>query len=134
MDARKTTDLRLRDAGIKQPQCSATAKSGTQCKKRAVTGSTVCGTHGGLAPQVREAGLRRTEEAVRSRYEKALKVLDQALEEGDYGVAWKFFNAMAALEGVLDKGSKPSEPEVELKVIGVDGRPVDKAWAPYASV
>ena len=45
-------------------QCTAkSTRSGNRCKKYAVRGATVCGTHGGSAPQVRDAARRRTEDA-----------------------------------------------------------------------
>lgn len=44
--------------------CTATAKkTGQRCKANPVAGSTVCRLHGGSAPQVRKAGLRRLQQA-----------------------------------------------------------------------
>lgn len=40
-------------------RCTANAKSGGRCKNPVVPGTTVCRFHGGAAPQVRDAGLRR---------------------------------------------------------------------------
>lgn len=46
-------------------RCTATSpRNGRQCLAYAVTGATVCSAHGGLAPQVREAGRRRWREHV----------------------------------------------------------------------
>ena len=42
------------------PRCKAKShRSGERCRHCPVTGSTVCQTHGGLAPQVKRAGVRR---------------------------------------------------------------------------
>lgn len=47
-----------------QVQCTATAKStGRRCTRWAVKGTKVCQVHGGVAPQVREKGLQRVQEA-----------------------------------------------------------------------
>lgn len=39
--------------------CTAHTSSGKPCKRWAIVGGTVCPTHGGSAPQVREAARRR---------------------------------------------------------------------------
>lgn len=44
------------------PQCKATARSGSRCKRRPIAGGTVCSMHGGKAPQVVDAARRRLEE------------------------------------------------------------------------
>lgn len=43
--------------------CTATSRSGNQCKLPAVPGATVCRVHGGAAPQVKAAANRRLEYA-----------------------------------------------------------------------
>jgi len=43
------------------PRCGAIKRNGEQCKNAAVSGTTVCRSHGGAAPQVRAAGKRRKE-------------------------------------------------------------------------
>lgn len=44
-------------------RCTAhSSRTRQRCKKAAVAGATVCGTHGGSAPQVRNAGRRRAAE------------------------------------------------------------------------
>lgn len=59
-------------------QCSAhSTRSGEQCRKAAIRGGTVCRTHGGGAPQVREAARRRLLELV----DPALAVLEQAMRQ-----------------------------------------------------
>lgn len=42
-------------------QCTATNNAGARCGKYAMRGSTVCGSHGGRAPQVRKAAQERIE-------------------------------------------------------------------------
>lgn len=44
-------------------QCTAHRRDGEQCRTHAVTGTTVCRMHGGSAPAVKAAGLRRAHEA-----------------------------------------------------------------------
>jgi len=131
MDARE--DLRLRDIGIHQPQCKATAKSGNQCKKRAVTGALVCATHGGGAPQVKAAGIKRTKELIEERLTKAWNVVDLALDDGDTNIAWKIIAAKAALDArEEEKENKATQDAGELIVLDEKGRKVDPAWAVYA--
>lgn len=46
------------------PRCTArSSRTGERCRKRPMVGSTVCYTHGGMAPQVRNAAERRRAEA-----------------------------------------------------------------------
>lgn len=40
-------------------QCTATARSGDQCRRASTPGATVCHFHGGAAPQVKRAAARR---------------------------------------------------------------------------
>jgi hypothetical protein len=44
-------------------RCSAHNRSGEQCRKWAIKGGSVCGTHGGSTPQVKDAAVRRVQEA-----------------------------------------------------------------------
>ena len=56
-------------------RCGARAKrTGERCKKRALKGATVCGTHGAGARQVKEAAQRRHHEA------QAIKLASQMVE------------------------------------------------------
>lgn len=125
-------DLRLRDAGIKQAQCSATNRAGVQCKRHSVTGATVCATHGGRAPQVRDAGLRRTADEIQNRMTKAWSVIDDALDEGNTDIAWKLISAKATLEARAEEAKAEAENIGEVAVLDSKGRPVDPAWAQYA--
>lgn len=50
---------------VPSKRCSAkSSRTGEPCKKYAIVGGTVCDTHGGRAPQVREAARRRIESMV----------------------------------------------------------------------
>ncbi len=60
-------------------QCTATNKrTGQQCGRAAISGGSVCWVHGGAAPQVRAAALRR----IHSLVDPALEVLAEAMEQG----------------------------------------------------
>lgn len=49
------------DAGThERPRCTArSSRTGAPCRRWPIDGGTVCGTHGGRAPQVKEAALAR---------------------------------------------------------------------------
>lgn len=57
-------------------KCSAHTSSGRPCKRWAIVGGTVCPTHGGSAPQVREAARRRITDMVLSNLSTAQRLID----------------------------------------------------------
>lgn len=66
---------------VSSQRCTAHSKSGRQCSKWAIKGSTVCNTHGGSAPQVKAAAQRR--ETARVEEQKALTIIEQYGTIGD---------------------------------------------------
>lgn len=66
------------DASIESPldrKCKAIKKDGVQCGKWAIKGATVCGTHGGSAPQVRRSARARLLELVDPALAELSKIL-----------------------------------------------------------
>lgn len=60
------------------PLCTAkSSQSGKPCKRHAIAGGTVCPTHGGSAPRVKEAAKRRLLELV----DPALAVLARSMKQ-----------------------------------------------------
>jgi hypothetical protein len=58
-------------------RCSArSSQTGEQCRKASILGGTVCASHGGSAPQVREAANRRLLAAVDPAIDRLLELLD----------------------------------------------------------
>jgi hypothetical protein len=59
--ARKTHREEWWESGAKPGvrRCLAQLRTGTQCRTEAIQGSTVCGKHGGLAPQVQKRAKER---------------------------------------------------------------------------
>ena len=77
------------------------ARTGLPCRQHAISGGTVCVTHGGSAGHVREAARRRLEAMVFP----ALAVLRKLIDEAD-GDGVK----LAAVKDILDRaGLKPSD-------------------------
>lgn len=72
-------------AGLRwRVRCRAHRKSGERCKRYAIAGGWVCMAHGGAAPQVRAAALRRLEEgAARALALRTLGRLQAQRQEGD---------------------------------------------------
>lgn len=83
--------------------CSAvSSQTGEPCRKPPIRGASVCASHGGSAPQVRDAARRRMLEAV----EPALVRLRELIDSQDERVA------LQAIRLVLDRAGVVSEPEV----------------------
>jgi len=58
-------------------RCTAHSSSGERCKKAAILGGNVCQTHGGGAPQVRAAAMRRLEAAAEKATERLIQLSEQ---------------------------------------------------------
>lgn len=88
-------------------QCTATLRdgSGTPCRKNAITGATVCGSHGGSAPQVRAAAQRRLLEAADP---VAARLVHLALNAEDERVQ------LAACRDLLDRIAVNSPKQIEV--------------------
>jgi len=79
-------------------RCTAkSSRTGERCRKYAIQGATVCGTHGGKAPQVRRAAARRVvlDEASR------LGLLDAAPIEDPVSALMNLGGEAVALVGAL---------------------------------
>lgn len=83
-------------------RCTATStQSGERCKRAPILGGTVCATHGGSAPQVRDAAHRRLLELV----DPALVRLHDLLASADERVA------LQAVRLVLDRAGIPTDDD-----------------------
>lgn len=92
--------------------CSAvSSQSGEPCRKPPIRGATVCASHGGSAPQVREAAKRRLLEAV----DPALARLCDLVHSPDERVA------LQAIRLVLDRAGIIVEPEVVITAEMIEG-------------
>src|SRR5438876_7944095 len=103
-------------AANKTPRCSArSSRTGQPCKKAAITGMRVCRTHGGAAPQVRDAARLRMVFLL----DPGLKRLASILKHGDDS------HALAAIKVVLDRNELYGygvEHEAPAQVIAVQTR------------
>lgn len=62
-------------------RCTAHRKNGDQCKNAAIKGGNVCRVHGGSAPQVKAAALRRIQEAADPIAAEMIRLAQQAESE-----------------------------------------------------
>ena len=103
-------------AANKMPRCTAhSSRTGQPCKKAAITGMKVCRSHGGGAPQVREAARLRMVFLL----DPGLKRLASILKHGDDS------HALAAIKVVLDRNELYGygvEHEAPAQVIAVQTR------------
>ena len=83
-------------------KCTAkSGRTGAPCQKWPIRGGSVCGTHGGGAPQVRAAAEKRLEELRPA----AISYLDWLLNQKEYPSA-----GLGAAKDVLDRNDgKPHE-------------------------
>jgi hypothetical protein len=94
-------------------QCTATRKAtGQQCGRAAIQGGNVCWVHGGAAPQVRAAALRR----IHSLVDTALEVLAEQMDSDDQAIAQR------AAINLLDRaGYKAPEKITLIPQVSSDG-------------
>ena len=102
-------------------RCTAhlTDGSGERCRKAAISGGTVCATHGGGAPQVKRSARERLLEAA----DPAAARLVRALESEDERAA------IRAAQIILDRAGLHPTQAVELT--GKDGGPIQPQNSPW---
>src|SRR5581483_4122722 len=59
------------------PRCTATNRQGRRCGRAPILGGTVCWMHGGAAPQVQEAALKRLRQLQGPAIERLAELIDQ---------------------------------------------------------
>lgn len=104
-------------------QCTAHARSGSQCKRSPILGGTVCRMHGGAVPQVRAAAAARIAALVDPALARLARLIDLAETDSV---------KLAAVKDVLDRaGLRPPEhvdhPAGELFTFEFQGRGVISA-------
>lgn len=88
-------------------RCTAkSTRSGERCKRPPIRGGTVCATHGGSAPQVRDAAQRRLLEAA----DNAAARLVAMLDDDDSKVV------LAAARDLLDRAGLQAVQRIEADV------------------
>ena len=94
-------------AGKPYRTCKAKTTAGRPCGRAPIHGGMVCASHGGRAPQVREAAKRRMLELV----DPALARLAELIQSSDHQVA------VRACLGLLDRaGFGPSSTQLQVDV------------------
>ena len=89
-------------------RCTAHKKDGNRCKKAAIRGGTVCATHGGSAPQVKDAARQRLLAAADPAAARLVELLDSDDERVRLG----------AIKDLLDRSGL--KPPTEVKIESVD--------------
>lgn len=106
-------------------QCTATSsQSGKPCRAPAIRGGTVCVTHGGAAPQVREKARQRLLEAV----DPLMAELIRLALHGDSEQV-----RVAATKDALDRAGLSAKVQIESEVTIHDGDSVDREIARLAA-
>ena len=85
-------------------RCTAHKKDGNRCKKAAILGGTVCGTHGGSAPQVRNKARQRIMDAAdpaAARMVELMASLDERI-------------SLAASRDLLDRAGHKAPTEISI--------------------
>ena len=102
-------------------RCTAhSSRTGAPCKKFAINGSNVCGTHGGKAPQVVAKAKRRLEEAADRMAERLIGLAENTLADGTKVGAYVQLGAVTA---ALDRAGV-----VEPKDVTVTVKPFDQIF------
>jgi hypothetical protein len=90
-------------------QCAAkSSRSGKRCRAQAIRGGTVCRTHGGSAPQVRNAAAKRIERLVDPAIDRLLKSLKSKNEAV----------SLRAAQDILDRNGLKCETIIRLLMPG----------------
>lgn len=95
-------------------RCSAhSSRTGAPCKKYAINGSNVCGTHGGKAPQVVAKAKQRLAEAADRMAERLLGLAENTLDDGTKVGAYVQLGAVTA---ALDRAGVVEQKQVDVTV------------------
>lgn len=106
---KRTIDLANNSAA----RCTAHKKNGEQCRKWAMYGTTVCGTHGGRAPQSRAKAMQRLADAAPQIAERLIGLAQNKLKDGTKVGAYA---QVQAANSVLDRVGVTAPKDVTVTV------------------
>lgn len=102
-------------------KCRATNKQGERCNSWAIRGGTVCGQHGGRAPQVR----RKAEERIRELVNPALARIAKLIGDDELPGAESEAVSLAAARDILDRAGYGATAKVSLEADVTVRSPID---------
>lgn len=106
----KADPMAAADPKADRPRCTAQSRtSGKRCAQPPIPGGTVCRYHGGGAPQVQMAALKRLE----AYQDRAIDRLFQLIEQTDFPST-----AMAGVKDVLDRTVGKAAEKLDVNVTG----------------
>lgn len=101
-------------------RCSArSSRTGERCRRAAIRGGLVCATHGGRAPQVKEAARRRLDALV----EPAIEGLEHAIREGDIHAIVRAATVVLDRAGYGPRSAldlRQDMPDVSIRIVARD--------------
>lgn len=106
-------------------KCTAhSSATGEPCKRWAIQGGTVCATHGGAAPQVKDKARQRLLEAVDPLMAELIRIALSAESEAV---------RVSAIKDALDRAGYSAKVKIESEVTVHDGDSVDHEIARLAA-
>lgn len=113
---------------VPSQKCGAKRSNGEPCKRWAIVGGTVCATHGGSAPQVKEAARRRVLELAPLALDVLADLIQGAAEDPATGLPVNVPAAVRAraADSILTRAGLNAPTEHEITVTDAPNPEIDE--------